>query len=282
MSDFEEDKHPRDEKGRFGSGGGGEGLKKFADKALREKVVSAYRKSAVAGASAKARGETHLRREDLGESVKSLKASIGTSLPKTHSVGEHIAIAKDFLAKHHANLDENVNALKKLSPANAEVKGRVKELASALGKVVRKPKYGTVDKLQDGAGMRVVAHSIEDVRKTVDNIKKNFKVVGEDNYIDHPQGSYRSHHLIIEGKDGMQREVQVRTANENRMADWSHNTYKPHTKEQRDAIKSAAHEIKDYEMKMADHFWAKDNGKKPQPAPPCPPAVKAHFGCLHD
>ena len=75
MGDFDEDKHPRDEKGRFGSGGGGEGLKKFADKTVREKVVSAYRKSAVAGADAKARGETHLRREDLGESIKSLKAS---------------------------------------------------------------------------------------------------------------------------------------------------------------------------------------------------------------
>jgi len=293
MADWDEDSHPRDDKGRFGGGGGGSSLKEYAAKKTgHEAVVAGYRTSGAAGGSATGRGKVIQDRENLSNSLSSVKHAIGTLLPKTHTLGDHVRIAKDTLAKHESGFVENKALIRSLAPKGAEVEGRVKKLDSAVGKLVRKAaeardegkptKYTTVAHLQDLTGLRVVAKSVDEVKSTVENLKKHYKVVGEDNYIDNPNGSYRSHHLIVRGKDGMDREIQVRTENQHRMANWSHDTYKPRNAEQREAIKKAGASIKEYEMKMADHFWQKDNGKTPPPLPPCPPAVKAHFGCLHD
>lgn len=202
-------------------------------------------------------------------------------LPGTLSLTEHIAIAKDFLERHKNALAGTVKAIVAVAGQEAKMKFRVKELESALGKLVRKPdQYPTADKLQDGAGLRVVHESVDQVLATVQKLKGQFTVVDEDDYITQPQGNYRSYHLILQDKKtGLQYEVQVRTKNQDVYADWAHNIYKPLTPEQEKAKDDPA--VLVYEGKMAEYFWALDNNKPPPDKPECEPAIiRVAFGCL--
>ena len=196
------------------------------------------------------------------------------------TVEEHARIAGEFLGKHSKSLNRFMGSLSELAPKDAKVKARVKDVESALGKLARKPKYGDATKLQDGTGARVICHSIDEVKSTVEKLKKKYKVVNEDDYITKPQGDYRSHHLIVEDDDGLQKEIQVRTENQNTFADWSHNVYKPHTREQSDTLRSSGKEIGAYSKAMGDYLFDQDSGKRVGDKPPCPPPVKAYFGCL--
>lgn len=199
----------------------------------------------------------------------------------------HIAVAKDFLDKHAKTLDRDMTDLKALAPADAKVKGRVKDLESSIGKLIRKPKYGDVSKLQDGTGMRIVAHSIQEVKDTVNKIKAKYKVVAEDNYIDKPNGhgtdedfGYRSHHLIIETPDGLQKEIQVRTEGQDKHADYAHDLYKPVNATQEKAMEKHGAAGKDYSKKMGDWLFKKENGEDPGEKPVPHPDIKAAFGSL--
>lgn len=243
-------KHPRDDHGRFTDGGGSDAAK------------------AIASAKMGPHGDMTLEeRTSLKPTIDELRETVGAGKLKPGvSAEQHVKIAQDFLAKH------------------AAVTGRVKDLESTLGKLSRKPKYGTADHLQDGSGMRVVAKNIDDVKATVAAIKAKYNVVGEDNYIDKPLGptEYRSHHLIVKGKDGLEREIQVRTPGQNAHADWAHNVYKPHTDAQKTALKENAPALEKYARDVGAHFFHIDSGKEGDaPAkPPCPPIVRKYFGCL--
>ena len=213
------------------------------------------------------------------------KATKEGLLPSDISVDQHVEIAEKFLEKHSSRLEGLQDDLKEIAPFAYKVKARVKTLDSALGKLVRKPKYKRADRLQDGTGARVICDTVQDVEKAVEAIRKKFKVIPpEDDYISKPLGGesgmgYRSHHLIIEDKDGLQKEVQVRTKNENTHADWSHDAYKPRSPEQAAARKKYADVIDKYARDASDYYFAKESGKNPDPVP-CPVAIKDTFGCL--
>ena len=212
------------------------------------------------------------------------KASKAGVLPKDITPEQHIEIAEKFLDRHASRLQGLQDDLKALAPFG-KVKARVKTLDSALGKLVRKPKYKTADRLQDGTGARIICDTVDDVRKAVENIRAKFKVIPpEDNYIEKPLGGengmgYRSYHMIIEDKDGLQKEVQVRTKNENTHADWSHDAYKPRTPEQAAIRQKYSDVIDKYSRDMSDYYYAKESGKKANPVP-CPVPLKDTFGCL--
>lgn len=199
-------------------------------------------------------------------------------LPPGKTSAEHIEIAKEFLGRHKKVLPQALAEIKELAGPNADVKGRVKTVQSALGKMAKKPKYTTADKLQDGSGLRAIHKTIDEVKATVAKIKAKYKILDEDNYIDTPQGDYRSHHLIIEGPDGLAMEVQVRTENQNTFADWCHDVYKPVTAAQ--AKVQHDPEVKTYANAIADYFWAIDSGQELPPKPPCYKKVALAFGCL--
>jgi ppGpp synthetase/RelA/SpoT-type nucleotidyltranferase len=170
-------------------------------------------------------------------------------------------------------------------PDGAKVKGRVKEVKSALGKLVRKPKYKTADRLQDGTGMRVIAKDTKMLEQSIESLKKHYKVIESDDYVTTPlQGDkglgYRSFHAIIEDDDGLQKEIQLRTPNQNMHADWCHDVYKPVTPEQDAAMKQHADTIAQYARDMGNFFHKIDSGTKPPPPPPCPEPVQKHFTCL--
>ena len=216
----------------------------------------------------------------LAGSKEALQKAIDAGVLKG-SVTQHLSMAEHLVGQHSKGLKPLLNDLTSMAPEGAKVKGRVKTVESVLGKLVRKPKYGDASKLQDLTGARVVVDSLSGVRDTVTKIRDKYTVVDEDNYIDTPQGDYRSWHLIIQ--DGATaKEIQVRTGNQNTFADWSHNVYKPRTPEQTAKVKAAQKTIDTYSKAMSAHFFSKDKGDRPPnpPAPPCPPVVKEAVGCI--
>ncbi len=275
MGEFDEEKHPRGALGRWASSklDTSSKLRSPKNKAKMKETVQALTKEYV---------------KTMLAPVKDMRpeAKPGAVLPTLNpnvTVGGQIRIAKEVLGRHAEGFKAEESAMKSLIPNAAVVKGRVKELESALEKLVRKPKYGTSEGLQDATGLRVVMKNTKEVEAAVAKIKANYKVVAEDDYINKPQEGtgYRSHHLVVVGKDGLQKEVQVRTENQDKHGDWAHEAYKPHTPEQAAHVKENAKVISEYSQAVSNHFHDVDTGKKDAgPKPPCPPVIREHFGCL--
>lgn len=194
---------------------------------------------------------------------------------------EHVTKAREFLSKHTQDREALVSDLKGLASEGATIQARTKTVDSALGKMVRKPKYQDASMLQDGTGARIILNSVDEVKNAVSELKKKYKVIEEDDYIQSPQGDYRSHHLIIEHR-GLQKEIQVRTRNQDSFANWSHDVYKPLNEEQEAVVKSHVNEIQVYSKRASDFYWLADQGKDLHPPhpPPCPPVIGRVFGCL--
>lgn len=220
--------------------------------------------------------------EDPGAHGKLAAAAAVGKLPKDVSPEEHFKIAEGVLEKQRAHFPKTLDKLKTLAVGDGTaVMGRVKDIHSAIGKLLRKPKYGTAENLMDGTGFRFVCNSVDDVLATVKNLKAEYETSekDEEDYISKPKDGYRSYHLIIKDHDGYHKEVQVRTPNQDTWANWCHDVYKPHTPAQEKAVTDSKDEIIDYGQKMSEYYFAKDQGKKADPAP-CPPVVKNVFGCL--
>lgn len=214
----------------------------------------------------------------LSATLEEFEQAIGAG--KIHGdVGEHIRVAQAEVQGHEQALPALMSDLKAMA-GKGKVKARVKKLESVLGKIVRKPKYRDAAALQDLTGARIVHENVEQVMATVRAIKAKYEVVTEDNYIDAPQGDYRSYHLIVE-HEGRQKEIQVRTKNQDVFADFAHNIYKPLTPAQEQAIRTSRAEVEQYSKQAAAHYWALDSGAEDvPPPPPCIPVVKQAFGCL--
>jgi ppGpp synthetase/RelA/SpoT-type nucleotidyltranferase len=104
-------------------------------------------------------------------------------LPEPPPPEQHIRIAMEAIQLHKRALPEKISSLKAVAPQGAIVKGRPKEVESAVGKVQRKPKYGTADKLQDLSGTRIVTNNSREVLDTVAKIKERYEILEEDDYI---------------------------------------------------------------------------------------------------
>lgn len=209
---------------------------------------------------------------------------------------EHLKEAEEFLGKHAKGRAAFTEALKSIAPAGAEVSSRTKDVASAVGKISRKAEdaqkagkktqFKGVKDLGDGTGGRIICGSVSELQKTVEAIKKKFKVVEEDYAIESPKGGpngmgYRGVHLDVIDADGLRKEIQLRTLNQHRHAEWAHDAYKPMTEEQRKARESNADVIDAYGRNASAHFYGVDSGQKtPPPKPDCPPIIKQTFGCL--
>jgi ppGpp synthetase/RelA/SpoT-type nucleotidyltranferase len=289
MADFDEGAHPRDEKGRFSSDGGGPSAKDWA----KAGGGSSGRAGGGNGLTVKEwasgkRAEAppgKMSSEDwkkMKDTVEGLKKTIDAGkLTPGVSLGQHVAIAKDMRDKHGAEFAQTKADIKALSPADASVK----ETESILGKLDRKPKYGTAEGLQDTTGLRVVTKDLKGIESTVAAIKDKFKVVAEDNYVHTPNktdGAYRSHHLIIETPSGLQKEIQVRTEAMNRHAEWSHAVYKPKTDEEKAFLEKHADAISAYSRGVSDHFHALATGRGGTKMPTPPAGLKEVFGVVSE
>jgi ppGpp synthetase/RelA/SpoT-type nucleotidyltranferase len=216
-----------------------------------------------------------------GAGLDKLKGRIDLKLPHPPPFSQHIEIAKGAIGAHKRTLGDKLKALAEAAPEGAIIMGRTKKLESAVGKVARKPRYGTADNLQDLTGTRVIMDSVDQVEETVKNLKAKYEIVEEDNYIAKAKDGYRSHHLIAKDENGLEFEIQIRTKNQHTWASWAHDIYKPVNAAQEKAVARHAQEIDDYRLKMSAYFYAKDNPKITDiDNPPCPTVVKSTFGCL--
>jgi len=216
----------------------------------------------------------------VGDFQKALK---GGSFDQSMSFGEHVKLAKAFRSQHEAGAKKLLGSLTDIAGPGAKVKARTKNLESMLGKMVRKPKYKRADQLKDGTGARIVHKTVAEVKRTVAAIKAKYKTLSEDeeDYINNPkEEGYRSHHLVIVDDDGLPKEIQVRTANQDVWADWFHDAYKPTTPLQAKLVEKNKDTISQYAKQMADFFFQKDSGKSGNMPPPCPEAVKSAIGCI--
>jgi phage-related protein (TIGR01555 family) len=276
--DAGDDEYERDTGGRFAPKGGGV-------TGSDPKDVAAFKASKVEREHAiNAIATAHDIKPEVVHSLDKLVKS-GALKPGV-STAEHVAIAQNLLDAHNAEKNAEIDKLKSLAPKSADVKGRTKKLDSVLGKLERKPKYGTAEKLQDMTGLRVVANDLEGVKSTVAEIEKNYKVIEKDDYVANPkEGSgYRSVHLIVESPNGLQKEIQVRTRDMDKHADWAHDAYKPQTPGQEKYLSSAANRdaVQKYSEAAANHYQAKAEGRTDTRMPDPPPGMAEHFGVLTD
>lgn len=228
--------------------------------------------------------------KNMERSAGAVKAHVDAgTLP--HTFEHQVKTANTVVAKHKARFGKFMDALKDAAPKGADVSGRVKTVQSTLGKLALKPKYKTAEGMQDVTGTRIVCNDTAEVKKTVENLKKRFKVVGEDDYITSPKKGdvdkktgkpsegmhYRSHHLIVQDDDGSEKEIQVRTKRQDTFGHFAHEAYKPTTPEKRAAIEQHGDEIEKYARDVSDHFARLDNGEQSE-EPEAPEIVKKTFG----
>ena len=187
--------------------------------------------------------------------------------------------AEKIQDKHQKRIKEVINDLKENFP-NTDITGRVKTTYRMLEKLARKPnQYKDVSDLQDVSGARVLCKTLEEVNKNVDYIKEKYAVINEENYIKDSKGGYRSIHLTIQDDKGTDTEIQVRTPNQQKWADWAHDIfYAPLTDEMKEYLKENLNTITDYASKMSDYYYKLDSGKDAK-IPKCPPQI-IQIGCL--
>lgn len=223
------------------------------------------------------RAEIAAYKKKVGDAMSAVAAAI--SAGKIKGTPEaHLRVAKQVIAKHAKTFDKSLAAIKALAPKDADVSGRVKMVNSALNKLALKPKYGTVGGQQDTTGMRIMCNTIDEVKNTVNAIKAKYEIVTEDDYIKEAKSDgYRSHHLIIKDTDGLQKEIQVRTLNQHKFAEFSHDIYKPQTPEQIKSLEIDKAGIEAYSLELSAYLFELDQGKKPSKKPVASEMVRRHF-----
>ena len=253
----------------------------YGDKGASGKQDQGTADNAHAAASQASGGEGILATSTWAETYLHLDKNDPQLKEKVEAVVRKAAIANSVTKKHASTFQAIKNDITILSQNPVDVQGRVKTLESVLGKLERKKHYADATQLQDISGFRVIHNTVADVRRTVAAIKDKYEVVTEDDYLETPQGAYRSYHLIVR-HGGLQKEIQVRTARQDVFANWAHESYKPHTPVQIAAMRDHEPEITEYSKTASTYYWAQDTGKPTNPPspPPCTTLVKNAFGCL--
>ena len=179
---------------------------------------------------------------------------------------------------HEAGLHTFTAKLRALAP-KARVAARVKTTQSIKDKLALKPQYKSARELQDVTGARIVHNSTAEVLATVAKIKRTYAVVTFDDYIDRPKASgYMSYHLIVRDRDGLQKEIQVRTEAQHALADWHHDIYKPITDEQKQVKAQHGPLADDYAKALWQWHSKRDRGQPAGTRPIPHPDIARVFG----
>jgi ppGpp synthetase/RelA/SpoT-type nucleotidyltranferase len=187
--------------------------------------------------------------------------------------------AKEVVEDHADDFDDELDELRRVLP-RAQVRGRLKSIASVLEKLPRRAdSYTEPEELGDVSGYAVVVPSLADVHAAADAIKDHWTVTETDDHSEKPkERGYRALHLTIEGiKDGLPKEVQIRTALQDEFAKWQHQFYKPRTDEQSWLLENREGEMEQIANEVADWYAALDHGES-MPRPTLPPDVEEAFG----
>jgi len=301
-SEWDESKHPRDEAGRFGSGGGAAQEPEQQPAMQEPETPQPPQQVAVM--------DKQSEYEAKYEYFKPLDESPTGWPPEpihdtAEPTGEHIASAYDVLrrfpdlnegdmitqswqadkirAKHEKTLDSNMKQISKDLSGVGMVSGRVKSRKSMLDKLGRKRKYATIESLDDISAMTIKVGGIAQAEVAKEYVRQNFDIKNEDDFIANPNDDYRAHHFDIVNADGTRSELQVKTENQDKWAKYFHDPmYKRHLlpPDMKKAIETNMAVIKDYGRQMSDYYYAKDNNQI-IPTPLCPPIVEQILGCLN-
>jgi len=218
----------------------------------------------------------------LNERKKAIN-DITTTFPKSfdHIKAEQQSIKAEKLQdKHYDRVQEVYNKLNDKFP-KVEVTARVKTTYSMLEKTARKPdEYPDVADVADVSALRTMCKDLKEIGDVSSYIRDNFDVVEEENYIQKSKGGYRSIHMQIRDEDGLLSEIQIRTPNEEKWANWSHdNFYKPLDDDLKLFIESHYTDIETYAERMSDYYYKKDNGEEAE-IPECPSEITVVLGCM--
>lgn len=218
---------------------------------------------------------------------------VGGSLPRSSGLGAFgknypggpHQLAADALAARAAAKAPMAEVMRRLNTVadkfdGATVIGRLKGQKSIMEKVDKQPGDTPFD-LKDIAATRITVSNLAEEHAAVTAIRDEFgdDITREKDNLDTPRdGYYRSFHFNI-NQDGQEVEIQVRTPNQTKLADWAHETlYKDHHP---NAEQIALHRptLEAYAVNMGEHFHRLDTGRDSQ-APPCTQVVSQTIGCL--
>ena len=159
--------------------------------------------------------------------------------------------------------DKTMTKLKQVFP-NTLVQGRTKELFSIVGKVRKrnkeKPGFTYFD-LTDIGGFRVTFLNNKELLESVQKLKNSMEIVEEEDYVSNPKAGYRSFHFLAK-IDGKVIEIQFRTSNQTKWADWVHNKFYKNTEDTKRRIGEDNFNIAyRYARDMADYYAKIDNSE---------------------
>lgn len=189
--------------------------------------------------------------------------------------------------------DKHIKSMAELKPkliqAISEIEGaelfsRVKTRFKTLEKMGRKRKYDDPSKMGDISGYMVIAPSLKDIKATQDksHIQMDIDPERTEDFNEAPKDGYRAVHEEIILPDGTRAEIQYKTPNQKKWAEFAHdNTYKPdkNTETGRIILDNMTL-FQEYNQAQSEYFHQIDLGNTAAIAPPCPDLVRSTIGCL--
>ncbi len=223
-------------------------------------------------------GKSDTRFKERKNAIRKITDTFPNAFPYERAGSQ--AIKSEGLQNQHLPRVKKVHGDLSKKFSNIEFTGRVKDTYSMLEKLARKPdEYKDVSDLQDISGVRGLCKSIGEVNEVRGYIKSNYTVFKEENYVEKSKGGYRSVHMTIMDEGGLPSEIQIRTPNQDKWANWAHEIYKPENKEMRKFVKQYKDTITAYSEAMSEYFYSEDSGK-PATKPECPPVIEQKVGCI--
>lgn len=157
--------------------------------------------------------------------------------------------------------------------------GRIKTLPSMVKKLKKKnvKEPFTHKDFGDIVGTRITFKNTSELKKGVIKVKKNYKVLDTENYVDNPKEGYRSYHFTLE-EEGKPIELQLRTENQTRWADWTHDRLYDNISKTKERVGEKGYrEAREYSINMSNYYDKLDRGEKAV-KPETPDVVKNKMG----
>lgn len=303
FTEWNEEDHPRDEKGRWAkkgsTGSPEEDITKTPDITLQYNS----KKLKERGAYYRAKSKEYAAYNQQRGNHKKYEPLVLTDQPS----GEHYATAYSVLKKY-PHLDEKTmiqaaweadklrdvheriqkDVLSRLTKEvqsripNAKVAGRVKTRYSMLEKMGRKGKYKSVSELGDISGYRIIANSIDELNKANKIASDTLTLTNPDDLITNPKVGYRALHADVIFTNNLRGELQMKTPNQDMWARFFHDSlYKiDETTLKGKMIKENMGVLEEYSFKMSDYYYELDKGNTTAIKPDCPEEARRLIGCL--
>lgn len=263
---FVEEQHPRDDEGKFTSGG----ISKTEIKKPHPPTTDYHPEPILASMHPES---AHI---ETADKINKLYPGM-----KKEFLVQQAWKADKVRDAHTKNIEKTANDLQSMF-ATADIQFRVKTRKNMLEKMGRKTEYKDVSDLQDVSGLRAVVDTNEQVLKVKTQIEKRYNIVTEDDYVTTPKPpfNYRSVHINIKNPDGTVSEIQIRTPGQDKWATWAHDiVYKPGTAKMKKVIQANINSVNAYAKDLSDYYEKLDHGEKAT-KPKCPPELEPVKGCF--